>query len=125
VLFLGNSNQIDRVLCFSDLFLLPSKSESFGLAALEAMVNRTPVISSNTGGIPEVNVHGVTGYLSDVGDVDDMAQNALKILSDWDTLETFKENAYQEALKFDILKVLPLYEDIYEKAYQERFKLHA
>jgi len=77
VVFLGNSNQIDRVLCFSDLFLLPSKSESFGLAALEAMINRTPVISSNTGGIPEVNIHGVTGYLSDVGDVDDMVNNAL------------------------------------------------
>ncbi|MBT8293080.1 MAG: N-acetyl-alpha-D-glucosaminyl L-malate synthase BshA, partial [Eudoraea sp.] len=98
VVFLGNSNQIDRILCFSDLFLLPSKSESFGLAALEAMINRTPVISSNTGGIPEVNIHGVTGYLSDVNDVDDMVKNALKILSDDSVLAEFKENAYEVAL---------------------------
>ncbi|MGB5553897.1 MAG: N-acetyl-alpha-D-glucosaminyl L-malate synthase BshA [Flavobacteriaceae bacterium] len=121
VLFLGNSNEIDRILCFSDLFLLPSESESFGLAALEAMVNKVPVISSNTGGIPEVNLHGITGYLSDVGDVDDMAANALKILSDPKVLEQFKENAVAEAHRFDISKVLPLYEEVYEKAYQSRF----
>jgi N-acetyl-alpha-D-glucosaminyl L-malate synthase BshA len=78
VLFLGNSNEIDKILCFSDLFLLPSKSESFGLAALEAMVNKVPVISSNTGGIPEVNIHRVTGFLSDVGDVEDMAKMPLQ-----------------------------------------------
>lgn len=122
VLFLGNSNEIDRILCFSDLFLLPSKSESFGLAALEAMINRVAVISSNTGGIPEVNLHGVTGFLSDVGNVDEMAENALKILSNDEMLEEFKENAYQAALKFDILNVLPLYEAVYEKAYNSRFK---
>ncbi|MGB5666540.1 MAG: N-acetyl-alpha-D-glucosaminyl L-malate synthase BshA [Maribacter sp.] len=120
--FLGNSNEIDRILCFSDLFLLPSKSESFGLAALEAMINRVPVISSNAGGIPEVNIQGVTGFLSDVGDVDEMASNAMKILGDDKILEKFKENAYQAALKFDILKVLPLYEAIYQKAYNSRFK---
>ena len=74
VVFLGNSNEIDRILCFSDLFLLPSETESFGLAALEAMANKVPVISSNTGGIPEVNKQGLTGYLSEVGDVDDMAK---------------------------------------------------
>ncbi len=121
VVFLGNSNEIDRVLCFSDLFLLPSKSESFGLAALEAMINRTPVISSNTGGIPEVNIHGVTGYLSNVSDVDDMVKNALKILSDDNVLEEFKENAYQVALNFDIKNVLPLYEALYEKAYKAHY----
>ncbi len=120
--FLGNSNEIDRILCFSDLFLLPSKSESFGLAALEAMINRVPVISSNAGGIPEVNIQGVTGFLSDVGDVDEMASNAMKILGDDEILKKFKENAYQAALKFDILKVLPLYEAIYQKAYSSRFK---
>jgi len=122
VIFLGNSNEIDRILCFSDLFLLPSKSESFGLAALEAMINRVPIISSNTGGIPEVNQHGITGFLSDVGDVEDMARNALKILSDENRLEKFKQNAHDVALKFDILKVLPLYEAIYEKAYNSRYK---
>ncbi|SHF79181.1 N-acetyl-alpha-D-glucosaminyl L-malate synthase BshA [Arenibacter palladensis] len=116
VIFLGNSNEIDRILCFSDLFLLPSQTESFGLAALEAMINRVAIISSNTGGIPEVNRQGVTGYLSDVGNVDEMAQNALKILSDDQTLEKFKNNAAIAAMDFDILKVLPLYEAVYEKA---------
>lgn len=122
VVFLGNSNQVDRILCFSDLFLLPSESESFGLAALEAMANKVPVISSNTGGVPEVNQQGVTGYLSDVGNVDEMAENALRILKDEETLDQFKENAFNASLKFDILKVLPLYEAIYEKAYKSRFK---
>ena len=116
VIFLGNSNEIDRILCFSDLFLLPSQTESFGLAALEAMINRVAVISSNTGGIPEVNRQGITGYLSDVGNIDEMAENALKILSDDKTLEKFKDNAAKAAMDFDILKVLPLYEAIYEKA---------
>lgn len=121
VIFLGNSNEIDRILCFSDLFLLPSESESFGLAALEAMINRVPVISSNAGGIPEVNLEGVTGYLNDVGDVDGMAQNALRILSDDKTLDTFKANARESAERFDILKILPLYENLYEQAYKSRF----
>ena len=118
VLFLGNSNEIDKILCFTDLFLLPSSSESFGLAALEAMVNRVPVISSNAGGLPEVNVHGITGYLSDVGDTEEMTKNALMLLTDEEKLNKFKENAYQEALKFDISEVLPLYERAYDKAYQ-------
>ncbi len=122
VVFLGQSSEIDRILCFSDLFLLPSKSESFGLAALEAMINKVPVISSNTGGIPEVNIHGVTGFLSDVGDVDDMVKNALYILKDPKILETFKLNAYKAALKFDIQHILPLYENLYKKAYQEHYR---
>ncbi len=121
VIFLGNSNEIDRILCFSDLFLLPSESESFGLAALEAMINRVPVISSNAGGLPEVNLEGVTGFLSDVGDVEGMAENALKILGDDDNMERFKENSVKSAERFDILKVLPLYENLYEKAYKRRF----
>jgi len=91
VIFFGRSNEIDKILCFSDLFLLPSQTESFGLAALEAMASGVPVISSNTGGIPEVNAHGVSGFLSDVGDVDDMVVNALSILKDATTLETFKK----------------------------------
>jgi glycosyltransferase involved in cell wall biosynthesis len=118
VVFLGNSNEIDKILCFSDLFLLPSETESFGLAALEAMVFGVPVISSNTGGIPEVNRNGYTGYLSNVGDVDDMAKNAVSILQDDNKLKQFKENAIAEAQKFDIQNIVPLYEDIYEKAFQ-------
>ena len=84
--------------------MLPSESESFGLAALEAMINKVPVISSNAGGIPEVNGQGITGFLSDVGDVDEMANNALKILKDENTLEQFKDNAARVAAKFDIYK---------------------
>ncbi len=120
VIFLGNSNEVDKILCFSDLFLLPSKSESFGLAALEAMVNRVPVISTNTGGIPEVNIHGYSGYLSDVGDVEDMARNAVKILKDDKVLENFKDNAQKQACNFDILTVLPLYEQVYKKALEAK-----
>ncbi|NQZ45296.1 MAG: N-acetyl-alpha-D-glucosaminyl L-malate synthase BshA [Flavobacteriaceae bacterium] len=122
VLFLGNSNEIDRILCFSDLFLLPSESESFGLAALEAMINKVAVISSNAGGVPEVNKQGITGFLSDVGDIDDMAKNAIYLLSDDAILEKFKTNAREEASKFDILNILPLYEEVYEKAYRSRYK---
>lgn len=121
VIFLGNSNEIDRILCFSDLFLLPSETESFGLAALEAMINQVPVISSNAGGIPEVNEQGVTGFLSNVGDIDEMAENAISILSDDEVLSTFKENAVKSAEKFDLANVLPLYEEVYEKAYHSRF----
>ena len=118
VVFLGNSNQIDRILCFSDLFVLPSETESFGLAALEAMVNKVPVISTNTGGLPEVNKHGFTGYLSDVGNIDEMSQYAIQILKDDATLQEFKSNAEKNALKFDILNILPLYEKLYEKTFK-------
>lgn len=114
VKFLGNSNEIDKILCFSDLFLLPSEAESFGLAALEAMVNKVPVISSNAGGIPEVNIDGVTGYLSNVGNIADMSLNAIKILKDDETLNRFKENAQREAAKFDIKNIVPIYESLYE-----------
>ncbi len=116
VVFFGNSNEIDKILCFSDLFLLPSERESFGLAALEAMVNKVAVISSNAGGIPEVNNHGVSGYMSDIGDVRDMSENSIKILENDDRLETFKENAYKEAMKFDISNIIPLYIKMYESA---------
>ncbi|MFD2588214.1 N-acetyl-alpha-D-glucosaminyl L-malate synthase BshA [Croceitalea marina] len=122
VVFLGNSNEIDRILCFSDLFLLPSESESFGLAALEAMINKVPVVSSNAGGIPEVNKHGITGYLSDIGNVSEMAENAIEILKDDDALERFKTEAYNWAIQFDILNILPMYEEVYEKAYKSRYK---
>ncbi|MGG7035119.1 MAG: N-acetyl-alpha-D-glucosaminyl L-malate synthase BshA [Flavobacterium sp.] len=116
VIFFGNSNEINSILKNSDLFLLPSETESFGLAALEAMAFHVPVISSNSGGIPEVNIHGISGYLSDVGNVDEMAQNAISILKDNTTLNKFKENAFEIAKKFDLKKVLPLYEDLYHRA---------
>ena len=114
VIFFGKSNEIDKILCFSDLFLLPSQTESFGLAALEAMASGVPVISSNTGGIPEVNIHGVSGFLSDVGDIDDMTKNALYILSDNERLQTFKTNARNTAKKYDLHTIVPQYEAIYQ-----------
>ncbi len=116
VIFFGNSNEIDKILCFSDLFLLPSERESFGLAALEAMVNKVPVISSDAGGIPEVNKHGVSGYLSSVGNVKEMSENAIKILENDNILEIFKQNAYREAKKFDVNEIVPKYIALYESA---------
>ncbi|MEL6303974.1 MAG: N-acetyl-alpha-D-glucosaminyl L-malate synthase BshA, partial [Bacteroidota bacterium] len=122
VMFLGNSTEIDRILCFSDLFLLPSESESFGLAALEAMINRTAVVSSNAGGVPEVNKQGVSGFLADVGDIDEMVEKAIYMLEDQERLDKFKNQAFEVASKFDISNILPLYEEVYEKAYKARFK---
>lgn len=116
VIFFGNSNEIDKILSCTDLFLLPSETESFGLAALEAMAWSVPVISSNSGGLPEVNFDGVSGYLSDKGNIDEMAENALKILKDSATLATFRKNALAVAKRFDIKNILPLYEDLYQKA---------
>ena len=116
VIFFGNSNEIDTILCQTDLFLLPSKTESFGLVALEAMACGVPVISSNAGGLPEVNKDGFSGYLSEVGDVDGMANNALKILKNQTDLDHFKKNALITAQQFDIKKILPLYEDLYQRA---------
>ncbi len=115
VVFLGNSYEIDRILCYSDLFMLPSKTESFGLSALEAMASSVPVISTNSGGLPEVNIHGVSGYLSHVGDIEDMSRNAIHILSDESTLQKFKANARKEAKKFDLHEIVPQYEAIYEE----------
>jgi N-acetyl-alpha-D-glucosaminyl L-malate synthase BshA len=115
IISLGRINDPMDVLKMADLFILPSETESFGLAALEAMAMKIPVISTNTGGLSEVNINEVTGYLSNVGDVDDMAANAIKLLSDEKLLSKFKENAYNQAKKFDINIILPMYEKLYQK----------
>ncbi len=114
VIFMGKSNDIEKILCFSDLFLLPSEKESFGLAALEAMAHGVPVISTNTGGLPEVNLHGQSGFLSDVGDVEDMAKNALKILQNPKIHQSFKNAAKTHAKEFDIKNIIKSYEALYE-----------
>ncbi len=121
ILFLGKSDEIRKILCLTDLFLLPSETESFGLAALEAMAAHTPVISSNTGGLSEVNVHGVTGFLSNVGDVEDMAKNAIYLLSDEKRLETFKQQAFDSAHQFSIETILPKYESMYKRVIKNGF----
>ncbi|WP_129716084.1 N-acetyl-alpha-D-glucosaminyl L-malate synthase BshA [Pedobacter sp. SYP-B3415] len=113
VRFLGKQDAVEEILSVSDLFLIPSESESFGLAALEAMACKVPVISSNAGGLPELNVEGFSGFLNDVGDVDGMAANAIHILQDDDVLATFKNNALTRAKDFDLKQILPLYINYY------------
>ncbi|MCB0760166.1 MAG: N-acetyl-alpha-D-glucosaminyl L-malate synthase BshA [Flavobacteriales bacterium] len=113
VIMLGKLKNPTEALGIADLFVLPSESESFGLAALEAMGASVPVISTNTGGIPEVNRHGVTGMMSNVGDFEDMARNAIYLLEDEARLLKFKANAYRRAEQFDIHNILPLYEELY------------
>lgn len=115
VRFLGKQDAIEELLAVSDLFILPSEHESFGLAALEAMACEVPVISSNAGGLPEVNVQGVTGFLSNVGDVDEMAKNAIMLLKDPAMLERFSQAALARAKEYDIDKVVPHYEEYYER----------
>jgi N-acetyl-alpha-D-glucosaminyl L-malate synthase BshA len=113
--FLGKQDAVEELLAIADLFVMPSGSESFGLAALEAMACEVPVISSDVGGLPEVNIHGKTGYLSPVGDVEDMARNALSILKDDKKLQTFRRHALAQAKRFDIHNILPEYEAYYEE----------
>lgn len=113
VRFLGKQDAIEEILSVSDLFLMPSETESFGLAALEAMACKVPVITSNAGGLPELNIDGFCGYMSNVGDVDDMAAKAISILKDDEVLNRFKENAFTRAQDFDLKKILPLYIDYY------------
>jgi N-acetyl-alpha-D-glucosaminyl L-malate synthase BshA len=115
VRFLGKQDAIEEILAVADLFIIPSANESFGLAALEAMACEVPVISSNAGGLPEVNVHGVTGFLSEIGDVEGMAQNALLLLQNPAMLQEFRHNALEQAKRFDISCILPKYEAYYEK----------
>src|SRR5690554_3371790 len=123
VRFLGKQDAIEEILSVSDLFLIPSGSESFGLAALEAMACRVPVISSNIGGLPELNLEGVTGFLCDVGDIDAMAEKALYVLEDCDRLEKFKEAALNRAKDFELDKIMPQYEAYYHEVLEKSKKL--
>ena len=116
VKFLGKSNQVYQILCYSDLFILPSASESFGLAALEAMMMRVPVISTNVGGLPEVNIEGESGYLFELGDVKGMAQKSIVLLNDEQKLESMKDRAYTLAKRFDIEAIVSQYVVVYKAA---------
>ncbi len=111
--FLGKQEAVEELLAIADLFVLPSENESFGLAALEAMACEVPVISSNAGGIPEVNIDGVTGYMCEVGDVDGMAARCIELLEDEESLAVFRKNAFKQAKRFDIHEILPSYENYY------------
>jgi N-acetyl-alpha-D-glucosaminyl L-malate synthase BshA len=115
IISVGKIANPKEVLSISDLFILPSETESFGLSALEAMALKIPVISSNTGGIPELNIHGKTGYMSKVGDYEDMAKNTIALLSDEKKFQQFRENAFEQAKKFDIEAILPMYEKLYKE----------
>ncbi|AFD09356.1 N-acetyl-alpha-D-glucosaminyl L-malate synthase BshA [Solitalea canadensis] len=119
VRFLGKQEAVEEILSISDLFIMPSENESFGLAALEAMACQVPVICSNAGGMPELNVHGVTGFMSNVGDVTDMAKNAIYILEDNERLATFKAAALARAKEFDISYIMPIYEEFYKEVIEK------
>jgi L-malate glycosyltransferase len=124
IISLGKVQNPVEILRIADLFILPSETESFGLSALEAMASHVPVISTNTGGLPEVNIQGKTGFLSAVGDVKEMAENAIRILSDEIVLSQFKEAAFEQAKQFDIIKILPLYETLYHRLLDSQKKHH-
>ncbi len=113
--FIGKQEQIEEILAVSDLFLLPSEYESFGLAALEAMAAGVPLVSSDAGGLPEININGRTGFMSPVGDVASMSRQAITILENDDVLKTFKTNALEQAKKFDIHHIVPIYEHLYDR----------
>ena len=117
--FVGKQEQMEDILAIADLFLLTSEYESFGLAALEAMAAGVPVVSTNAGGLTEINVDGVTGYMGNIGDVKTMSQQAIAILENDETLQQFKTNAAEHAKKFDIHMIVPLYEDLYQRFLQK------
>ncbi|MFD0939255.1 N-acetyl-alpha-D-glucosaminyl L-malate synthase BshA [Pedobacter boryungensis] len=119
VRFLGKQDAVEEILSVSDLFIMPSESESFGLAALEAMACKVPVITSNAGGLPELNIDDYCGYMCEVGDIEDMANKAITILSNEDTLNYFKENALKRAQDFDLKKILPMYIDYYKEVIEK------
>ncbi|MGB0429226.1 MAG: N-acetyl-alpha-D-glucosaminyl L-malate synthase BshA [Bacteroidia bacterium] len=118
--FIGKLSAVEDILSIADLFIIPSETESFGLAALEAMACECPVISTNVGGFPEINIHGKTGYLTDIGDINKMAEYSLKILTNSDLHKQFRTNAYARAQEFDIGNVLPEYENLYYRAVREK-----
>lgn len=120
--FLGKQEAVEELLAIADVFIIPSENESFGLAALEAMACEVPVISTNVGGLPEVNINGVTGFMSNLGDVEDMAKNTIFLLSDDEILNQFKQNALEQAKKFDIHNILPQYEQYYEAVVERSMK---
>ena len=113
VKFLGKLKLIENILSIADVFLLPSETESFGLVALEAMASKTVVISTNTGGLPEVNIDGKTGFLSNVGDVSKMSKDISSLLSDKELLDRMKNSAFVHAKSFNLPEILPIYEKIY------------
>jgi N-acetyl-alpha-D-glucosaminyl L-malate synthase BshA len=115
IISVGKIADPKEILSIGDIFILPSETESFGLSALEAMAMKIPVISTNTGGIPELNIHGKTGYMSNVGDYEDMAKNTIALLSDDKKFQKFRENAFEQAKKFDIEVILPMYEKLYKE----------
>ncbi len=115
VRFVGKQEQMEEIMAVSDIFLLPSDYESFGLSALEAMAARAVVISTNAGGLPEVNIHGVTGFMANVGDVEAMSNFAVSILQNDEQLQAMKEAAYQQACAFDISNIVPVYEELYKR----------
>ncbi len=117
--FLGKQEQMEDILPIADLFLLTSEYESFGLAALEAMAAEVPVISTNAGGLPEINIDGYSGYMSDVGDINDMSKKAISILEDDETLKQFRSNALAQAMKFDIENIVPEYEALYKRVIEK------
>lgn len=119
IIFTGKVRDTGPILEIADLFLLPSETESFGLAALEAMAEGVPVVSSNTGGIPEVNEHNFSGFLSDVGNVEEMSQYALQLFSNEETLQKFRKQALEQAHKFSLKVILPVYEELYESVVKQ------
>ncbi len=123
--FLGRQEQMEDILAIADLFILPSEYESFGLVALEAMASAVPVVSTNAGGLPEINIDGVTGFLSEVGDIDDMSKKIIDLFSDDAAFAKMKKNALEQAMKFDISKVVPQYENLYKKVLELNAQPHS